>query len=62
MRQIDQLARELADVSFTDPNSDTTLRLGDQRDPAQLSHAADQTDAAPRGERPILTATCTKSG
>lgn len=36
----DRLARELADLKFTDPNSGVMLRLGDQRDPAQLRFMA----------------------
>lgn len=36
----DQLARELAGLTFADPISGATLRLGDQRDPAQLRFMA----------------------
>jgi pimeloyl-ACP methyl ester carboxylesterase len=39
-KAIDQLARELAGVTFTDPNSGITMRLGDQRDSAQLRFMA----------------------
>ena len=37
---IDDLARQLADSTFTDPISGVTLRLGDQRDAAQLRFMA----------------------